>query len=509
MKTALILFFMASCAWATAPTGTVTKAVMVNSNGVLVIPTNFIAANGISTGASSAAYAAVAGVASGLVGIVTGDIQTNPAVFATAAQGSNADSFISWITTNLYPKTFDPVNSYTLSDFVHDGSGAVNGTFIWDGQTNQYGQKTWYQAADSSYRLTDFSGGNFTIAYFGSGTPLFTGSGNADPSLCAWIIEEGGDTVGTVSQYFMESSSFSEADPNWAAMSNEILRLTRILSNFNDRLYVNSTLGSDITFTTGNIPYAIGADTMVDGGVYMATEVGYLSLRTNGNVIANGDIYANESGQFGECNPSNKLVTQSSLTAQNTWPNYSNTVRRGVMDHVNWIDLIAPGMSLAGGTAAPQLIDTGIGVGIKGMGYDLNDIAYGALQMPHGLALTNATRSTLAIAPHLHWACPGATNPPNLNVTWELAWEWANIGAGFTLYGTNVITTSIASQTGHLIAAFGMITNNAAGISSMFRFRLGRTTSASNDYGATRVLLDQFDIHVPVDRLGSEQEIIQ
>lgn len=175
-----------------------------------------------------------------------------------------------------------------------------------------------------------------------------------------------------------------------------------------------------------------------------------------------------------------------------------------------WIDLIAPGMALASGGNAPQLIDANTGRHIFGMGYQDDDYAFGVLQMPHNLALTNDTRASLVIYPHIHWSSPAAPTPPNTNVQWTLVWEWANLTKGFSVSGSNSTQVGFAMATNAYITSLGAITNPAAGISSIFRFKLSRIPSTANGYGGnSRVILDQFDIHVPVDRVGSAQELSQ
>lgn len=185
---------------------------------------------------------------------------------------------------------------------------------------------------------------------------------------------------------------------------------------------------------------------------------------------------------------------------------FSVTASNVILSGVKWIDLVAPAMALAGGAAAPQLIDTGSGLGMQGMGYDNNDEAYGVLQMPHSLALTNANRSVLFIEPHAHWSTAAAAGAGTTNVQWRMIWCWASQrNSSFSFSGTSTVTMATTGITNSYYASFGNITNNGAGISSIFRFKIGRISSGANDYGATRVILDQVDIHVPVDRVGSSQ----
>jgi hypothetical protein len=185
---------------------------------------------------------------------------------------------------------------------------------------------------------------------------------------------------------------------------------------------------------------------------------------------------------------------------------FSNTVI--IWSESQYIDLITSGMALAAGPSKQAAItDTGTGRGIFAMGYQADDYSYGVVQMPHGLALTNSIRTNLVVYPHVHWSYAIAPTEGNSNVTWKIEWEWANMGEGFNLYGSSVVTVASFFATNSVITSFAPITNNRAKISSIFRFKLSRIPSASNSYPtATRVMLDEFDMHVPIDRIGSGYE---
>lgn len=188
----------------------------------------------------------------------------------------------------------------------------------------------------------------------------------------------------------------------------------------------------------------------------------------------------------------------------------TTTTSNLVLSAVNYIDLIAPGLSLTGGGTAPALTATGTGGPIFGMGYQDDDYAFGSLQMPHSLALTNETRTELVVYPHVHWSYATAPAVGASNIQWRLNYEWANIGGGFSATGFSTVVASSLMATNSMITSFAPITNNAAGISSIFRFKLSRIPYSTDAYGSgTRVIMDQFDIHVPVDRIGSRQEYAQ
>jgi hypothetical protein len=233
---------------------------------------------------------------------------------------------------------------------------------------------------------------------------------------------------------------------------------------------------------------------------YMRGNRFIFSTATNSWLLADGtNLYYRSANGVTNASGGNALTVSGTATASNV-----------VLSAVNYIDLIAPGLSLTGGGPAPQLTATGVGGGIYGMGYQDDDYAFGSLQMPHSLALTNATRTSLVVYPHVHWAYATAPTGGNTNITWRLDYEWANLMGGFSSTGISTVVANSLIATNSMITPFAAITNNAAGISSIFRFKLSRIANGSNGYGATtRVIMDQFDIHVPVDRIGSSQKLSQ
>jgi hypothetical protein len=211
-------------------------------------------------------------------------------------------------------------------------------------------------------------------------------------------------------------------------------------------------------------------------------------------------VFSQEKVEINKIRIRNDLVVESNIVAKTF-----------TQADVTWIDLMVPGLSFNIGASAPQLNATGTGKGIEAIGFDNIDIGYGSVQMPHGLALTNSSRSVLFIEPHVHWSLAVAPTPPNTNVTFRLIYEWGNINdGGFTTFGTNSITVGRLTATNSFVSSFGNITNNGAGISSIFRFKLTRPASASNDYGNSHdVLVDDVDVHVPIDRNGSANQYTQ
>lgn len=181
-----------------------------------------------------------------------------------------------------------------------------------------------------------------------------------------------------------------------------------------------------------------------------------------------------------------------------------------------WIDVVANGYGFGNGANAPQLTAIGTPPGLQLMAYDTTpDYAFGNVQLSHNIAVTNAIFPNFYIIPHIHF-CPTATiATDSTNVQWELVWEWSNINGTPSLSGTNHVEIGMngarASAGYHMIASFGNITNNAATLSSDFRFKLSRIAASARDISA-RVGVMYIDVHVPVGNktlIGSRQEVVQ
>lgn len=150
---------------------------------------------------------------------------------------------------------------------------------------------------------------------------------------------------------------------------------------------------------------------------------------------------------------------------------------------------------------------------MEGMGWDAGDIGFASVQMPHNLAITNFTGpgTNLVVYPHLHISAPAAPDGTKSNVAFKMTYEWANIGSNFissAVTGTLQRTFGLIAAGQSEIMSLGAITNNSAGISSIFRMRLERVNSGADDYdtGDNRVILDSGDIHCPVMGFGSRYE---
>lgn len=177
-----------------------------------------------------------------------------------------------------------------------------------------------------------------------------------------------------------------------------------------------------------------------------------------------------------------------------------------------WVDVPVNYAYSVTGPSAPTLTATTSNALISVLGFDNGDILYGIAQMPHNLAVTNSAFPNFYIQPHVHFSVDKYIDNTHTNVTWTMVWQWADENGNFTtLQGTNTVTTGIGTDAGakHVIASLGYITNNAAGITGIFRCRLTRPASVAQDYSnAHDVFLNALDLHVPIGNsviIGSRQ----
>lgn len=185
------------------------------------------------------------------------------------------------------------------------------------------------------------------------------------------------------------------------------------------------------------------------------------------------------------------------------------------LERPQYIDLPVSSFALGAGANTPAFtLITGKQTGY--MGYDTTpDFAYGNVQMPHNIAVTNSLYPELVLVPHIHWTTPTNAAPASSNVTWRIAWTYTPKFSSTAISGTNTITVGLVGvQTNagyHMLSELCRITNNTAAISDDLRFRISREASASNDV-AGRVCLMYLDIHTPVGNktlVGSRTELTQ
>lgn len=173
-----------------------------------------------------------------------------------------------------------------------------------------------------------------------------------------------------------------------------------------------------------------------------------------------------------------------------------------------WDDVLVQ-MFTSGRTNAylPDIIPVDNGGMIYSYGFITNRVAYGNVQMPHGLAWTNSVFPSLYVEPHVHISLSNAPAGGATNVTFHLEYQWGNISGSYSnVSGAVSNTIGLMSANTHYLLNFGHITNNAAvsNLSSVLRMRLTRGASAANVFpGNQHVILDAWDVHVPRMRNGS------
>jgi hypothetical protein len=127
-------------------------------------------------------------------------------------------------------------------------------------------------------------------------------------------------------------------------------------------------------------------------------------------------------------------------------------------------------------------------------------------QMPHAWAGT-------AIKIHVHWVAE--TTAPTSKVRWGLEYSWAE---PTTVFGNSTIIyadTDIDAATGttamrHTITPFAALTPTSAqdGLSSILICRLFRNSSDAADTYTGKAGLLYIDVHIEIDKLGSNEEYV-
>ena len=226
-------------------------------------------------------------------------------------------------------------------------------------------------------------------------------------------------------------------------------------------------------------------------GTLHATNVNTASLSVTGTLstatVAAGTVSANSVSVTGNLTASNMIYS--------AW---------------RWTDMVTSLFILTAGATAP--VQVNIGNGVLALGYDTGigtaaDASF-SLQSPHKFAQTNAANPVFWIGPHGHISA--TTLAAGTNATWVLYLYAAPVNGQYKdAFYIRTNTYGFTRTNGNDIISFGNITNNAwAGKSSvMFRGRMVRIASASNDVGSGAVCtLDSFDIHYPFDQQGSHAQ---
>lgn len=216
--------------------------------------------------------------------------------------------------------------------------------------------------------------------------------------------------------------------------------------------------------------------------------------------LAFGQLIQTNTGPF---------VFQSSVVVSNTL-----SATNVVLATPQWNDLTMNYGYSSSGPSAPSLVAVTNNSVVQQLAFDNNDMLYATAQLPHNIATTNAAFPQWKFAPHVHFTTIGTLDNTHSNVTWRIEWEMATINSLWLNKGTNSVTYGVSNNFQHCVVSLGWITNNPpSGISSVFRCRLMRPASASQDYSNNHdVLLDGIDLHIPIGNttiLGSREEYAQ
>lgn len=172
--------------------------------------------------------------------------------------------------------------------------------------------------------------------------------------------------------------------------------------------------------------------------------------------------------------------------------------RRLVQSKTFWDDLKFPATGInPPGAAADPVVNSTNGL-LEFSASATNTVAI-QVQLPHDW------KAGSIISPHVHWRkkTEGAGN-----VTWQLTYEFVDIGDTFTDSPTT-LTSSTAVRGGgdtalvHSLTSFGDVSMTGLGISCMGILTVSRIGGDSNDTYAGVAQLLEFDIHYQRDSIGS------
>lgn len=174
-----------------------------------------------------------------------------------------------------------------------------------------------------------------------------------------------------------------------------------------------------------------------------------------------------------------------------------------------------PGAFQFGGAADPTLSDWqpgGAGATYKVLKFAKNDEIFATVQIPHRY------REGADIEAHVHWTpCDrGAAEGAGVYVGWKVDYSWANINDAFPSSTTLFMTgTCSGTDDDHLVGeGISAIDGDGMDISSIMMCRVYREDSGGNDtwasaVGAQQPALLEFDLHIPIDSPGSEDEFVK
>lgn len=167
-----------------------------------------------------------------------------------------------------------------------------------------------------------------------------------------------------------------------------------------------------------------------------------------------------------------------------------------------WDDSMVPAANMR--TGVSSLTFDNLTANLMAYRFDINDIAYMAVQMPHSLKVGSE------IKPHLHLVNKNSIGATGYNVAFNWRYIWANIGSAF---GAEQVESNVkcsfqnAAALTHKILALPDITPSASqgGISSILVCSLERVAADAEPYNTNDVFTLGFDIHFERDSGGSRE----
>jgi len=176
------------------------------------------------------------------------------------------------------------------------------------------------------------------------------------------------------------------------------------------------------------------------------------------------------------------------------WANGREVLTDPRVSPVLWDDVLFPATAVnpPGAEADPDWDMTNVGWLFDASGTEVLQII---AQLPHRYAEGGD------IYPHVHWQ-PTTTNTGN--VLWRLEYRWLNNGETAGSWTTADLTVA-ANGTAYTyqIDTWEPFSKANAEISSMLDIKLSRVGGSDTYTG--EALLKEFDIHYPVDSMGSDE----
>lgn len=226
--------------------------------------------------------------------------------------------------------------------------------------------------------------------------------------------------------------------------------------------------------------------------------------------VVNGLTNALPNTSVGGVGLTNGTVTARRVETTNLW-----------LSTPRWVDALASGLTLAGGTAAPEkaALPGSWTTAAEGYRYGHNDYSSFAIQAWHVMASIQTNPASpayfpsLFYEPHIHISV--ADISAGTNATFVLEWQTSIVNGSYTNYNIRTNTYGFTATNTHSILSFGEITNNdlSAMASVIFQGSVKRIASASNDVGSgaapnqsRKIFITSLDFHIPVRVLGSASQ---